>query len=117
MIPTEDGVPREVIAVDFRPRPAGDPDLEPGLRVIDRWRSTCQHRHCSVDEVLRRVVCSDCAEALDPIEVLIGWARHWERLADSCKALQEEIDRRAAALEALRREERNCRARLRRLPG
>jgi hypothetical protein len=116
----EDGadltVSREVIAVDFKPRPAGAPDLAPGLRVTDRWRSTCQHGHISVDEDLRIATCSDCGERLDPVWVLLQWARHWSRLADSCRYLGDEIERRTKVLEDLKREERNCRARIRRAP-
>lgn len=109
-----EGPSREVIAVDFKPRPPGAPDLDPGLRVIDRWHSTCQHPRCTVDEVLRRVVCGACGETLDPVWVLLEWARHWERLTDSCKYLVEERDRLTAVLEDLKREERNCRSRIRR---
>jgi hypothetical protein len=115
IVDLESGGVSEVIAVDFKPRPAGEADLEPGMRVVDRWRSACQHQgKITIDEVLRRATCDACGATLDPVEVLLGWARHWNRLADSCRALQAEIDRRTKSLEDLKREEQNCRARIRR---
>lgn len=48
----------------------------------------CQHPRTLIDEVLRTVSCRDCAEdRLDPIEVLLGLARQWDRWQYEYKAL------------------------------
>lgn len=44
------------------------------------WARECDHKHTSIDTVLRTVGCRDCGEErLDPIEVLISLCRQWDR--------------------------------------
>lgn len=50
-----------------------------GLREPE-WRSLeqrCGHKHSDIDEKLHAVLCRDCGERLDPIEVLIDIAKNW----------------------------------------
>jgi hypothetical protein len=102
---------REVIEVDFKPR---DADLDIGLRIKSRHFDRCRHERTVIDEELRTVECKDCGASLDPVEVLIGWAREWGRYADSVKSLRAEVARRSKELDDLTRKRNNIKAQLRR---
>lgn len=97
----------EIIDVDFKPK---DADLDTGL-VVKRRYEGCSHEHGQrIDEALRTVQCKKCDAPLDAVEVLLYWARHWERLASSTRHLREETGRRHKEIEALRRERSNVKA-------
>lgn len=63
----------------------------------------------------RRVACKQCEAPLDPIDALVRIVRSWEAKRSELKRLDAEITARSVALYALKTEERNTRARLRRL--
>lgn len=96
----------ELIEVDFRPR---DQDIDPALRIKRHNRyKDCEHWRTLIDENLRTVKCRDCGEQLDPVEVLILWAEHWERyttavtwLRDTRDRLHKEIEQLTAARKSL----------------
>ena len=92
-------------------RPDGKSHMRLGLKAQD-YR--CSHNRVEVCEQLRRVTCQDCDEQLDPVEVIIYWARNWatyERAVDRYKC---QIERLRTDLEELHRQERNVKARLKR---
>jgi hypothetical protein len=43
------------------------------------YEGDCQHPHHVIDATLRRVTCEDCGEILDPIEVILEYAKFWQR--------------------------------------
>jgi hypothetical protein len=102
----------KVITVDFKPR---DGDIEPGMRVKRRdYVGGCQHNASIFDEELRKIECKDCGERLDPFTFLLRLAADWERYATQVKYLRDEVARRHQELEALKRQDRNLRASIRR---
>ena len=101
----------ELITVDFRP---DGRDIEPALRVKRRDYAGCQHHQTLVSEELRRVTCADCGELLDPVEVILLWAREWSRYADAVKYLRMEEEHKRRELAHLLRRMRNVRATIRR---
>lgn len=53
------------------------------------WKA-CRHERTTIDPDLRTVGCRDCGEErLDPIEVLLGLARTWERWQDEYRRLMD----------------------------
>lgn len=67
----------------------------------------CKHTQTVVDDVARTVECGTCGKTLDPVEVLLEYARkerHWRHW-------QAEVDRCHNELEALKAEERKVKAR------
>lgn len=102
----------KVIAVDFR---RGEHAHAEVLLTVDRQEITgCGHRHQVIDETLRVIRCKDCDSQLDPIEVMLGWARNWGRYADSVQWLANEKKRLEEELARVKREVANARAQLRR---
>lgn len=70
----------------------------------------CSHWHVWVDENARTVQCQDCEAMLDAFTVLLGYAhkeRHFAYSRDELRKLGDKVD-------ALTREERNIKARIRR---
>lgn len=61
-----------------------------------------------IDETLRTVDCSSCGAILDPVTVLIGYARH-ERKFQNVQGLLNDMIRKT---DDLKKEERNIRARI-----
>lgn len=49
--------------------------------AMTRYRGGCKHLHIVVDEYLSEVECSDCGKKLNPMAVLLRFAREESRLA------------------------------------
>jgi hypothetical protein len=62
----------------------------------DKFRpGKCQHRHMTVDEDLNTVECDDCGEKLNPVAILVRFAREesrWHRNAEALKDLHRKLD-------------------------
>lgn len=79
------------------------------LSVKDRNIPTCLHGRVWVDEEARKVTCRDCERQLDPISVLLSFARkerNFQYTKESISSLRLEIDE-------LKKEERRIKARIR----
>ena len=96
---------------DFRSidRPTKLP-LEPKRR-----EGFCQHPHVFVCEQSRQLECSICEQIIDPFDYLYEWACKDRNLMSTRDALRKEIEKLKAELEALKRDERNTKQRLKRL--
>lgn len=60
-------------------------------------RGKCQHVHIIVDEELAEVECADCGAKLNPIAVLVRYAREESRLSQNIEGLnkaRESLDKR-----------------------
>jgi hypothetical protein len=101
----------EIIDVDFKPKPVGEID-EPELRIRRRHELKCQHRRTTVDEVTRSVECRDCGATLDATEILLEWAREWNKRWANATTLLRERDRLKKEIEDLKRQRRNIKAQI-----
>lgn len=75
----------------------------------------CRHLRTELEETSRRVYCADCEEELDAFDVLVTLAHEFERYEsarDEAKRLAKQARK---GLDELLRQERNAKARLRRL--
>lgn len=82
----------------------GDPKL-----VIDRSLSRCTHEYLSLRSRNKTVICRGCGEEVEAFDVLEKLARSWDWATYHRKQLEEATN----ALEAVKREESNVKARLR----
>lgn len=93
----------------------GGGDGEPPIRTrkTDRARRYCPHNRFEL-QAPRRVVCADCEEEVDAFAALQTIAHGIERYTDARDRAKAEARRANDELEAVKRELRNAKARLRR---
>ena len=77
----------------------------------------CGHYQKTVDRDKRAVTCRKCDAVLDPIAVLLDLAHGWERYAFAFDAAKQKTQQAHDRLDEVLRQERNAKARLRRLKG
>ena len=104
----------ELIEVDFKPRvePNG-----PAMRIKSRHEQKCKHTRQTIDEELRTVGCRDCDEQLDPVQVLVHWARDWDNVDRTLRRNQRETRLLNQEIEELKRQKKNLAAQVARLRG
>lgn len=105
----------EVLHVDFGPK-RGDVDGV-ALRVKQKDYLACQHPNVVIDEEQRTVKCKACEQVLDPVWVVLQWAKNWGRYAGQVKALRGEAQQRTDEIVKLRAEEQRIKARIRTASG
>lgn len=82
--------------------------------TVERGSKTkCSHQRSSLNEHDRTVNCRDCGVPLDPIDVLRRLANSREYLVRQGMSLRHEVDSLSKTVEALKRDEKNTKARLR----
>ncbi|NKI74190.1 hypothetical protein Dpoa2040_001428 [Dickeya sp. CFBP 2040] len=74
---------------------------------------TCRHERVVVSEHERSVKCRLCSAVLDPFDYLLALAKKETRLDWELTGLRHEIRSHREGLEKLKREEANCKGRLR----
>ena len=104
-----------------------DPDTEkvvdlfpevdrPPLQVSHTFSSDkCKHRNCTLDEVIRLCVCSECGARLEPFDWLVehcgaDWTRYWATHV----RVRKDIERLANEREDLKREVKNLKSQTKR---
>ena len=75
----------------------------------------CHHSHITVVEEMRLLLCNDCQLWIEPFEYLLGWARKDWAAAQIANQHRKEVQQLCKDKAKLKREERNIKARLRRL--
>lgn len=80
-------------------------------------RSYCRHDRAQLDEEARRVHCRDCGCELEAFAVLLQLARASERYIRQRDHAAREARQVQQRVQDLKRQERNAKARLRRLKG
>ena len=80
-----------------------------------RGSGYCRHRETIVDPDKRLVTCKQCGTVMDPFDVLLRLSRMEREWTRNAKRLKGEAAKAAVKLKELRRQERNVRARLKRL--
>jgi len=89
-----------------------DPDRAP-IRIREaKW---CKHPRIIVCEKSRSLECDACGAAIDPFDFMLRWAKGDRCLEARKRQLEDEVKRISGSLEELKREEKNLKARLRRL--
>src|SRR5579862_4512772 len=84
--------------------------------VVRRPRAKfCRHHRFQLDGGSRRVYCGDCEQEVDAYEALDIMANMFERVNGRYKRAAIEARRIEVRLEELKRQERNAKARVRRL--
>ncbi|KKM92534.1 hypothetical protein LCGC14_1217630 [marine sediment metagenome] len=83
--------------------------------TIKRRKGICHHNHVMLNEQTRMVECEDCDQIIDPYDYMYGWACGDRHLSSLRKQLRKEIKKLSVKFEALKREERNIKARIRRV--
>ncbi len=104
----------ELIEVDFKPR--AEPD-ELHLRIQTRHEQKCKHVRQGIDEELRTVDCRDCGATLDPVQVLVHWARDWDNVERRLQRSKRETRQLSQEIEELKRQKKNLAAQVARLRG
>jgi hypothetical protein len=97
----------EVISLNERRK------VSPG--VGSRTNHKCRHSAFEIDERTGQVWCASCDALVEPILALIKIMNKETQMVYYDRKLHQEHDRLAESLEELKREERNAKARLRRL--
>jgi len=82
-----------------------------------RNNTPCRHTHVLVDEKTRMLECDACKQVIDPFDYMWEWANRDRNLAWTREALKRHIERLSQEVAALKKDERNTRARLKRLQG
>lgn len=75
----------------------------------------CYHQYFILDNEKREVTCRKCGVVVDAFDALVTVSLDWTQYVSNQKMCREESDKAAARLEELKRQERNARARLKRL--
>lgn len=104
----------ELIEVDFKP--SAEPNELP-LRVRSRQDNKCKHVVQSVDEELRTVHCRDCSELLDPVQVIVNWAKNWGQADSWLTRTRREVRLLESEVEELKRQKKNLASQVARLRG
>lgn len=74
---------------------------------------SCPHRYSTVDDAARTLKCRKCGVDLDPFTVLAQLASEGERLVQAAQRWRREADELVERVADLRREEANCKSRIR----
>jgi hypothetical protein len=75
----------------------------------------CGHKFADIDRNKRTLTCRKCGAYLDPFNFLNGLAHEYDLYAVPLARVQKQLDETSAKLEETKRQERNARARLKRL--
>lgn len=78
-------------------------------------KQTCGHHQILLDQGRRMIECSKCGQVIDPFEYLLDWAYGDRNLNYIRSRIREEIKEIHPILEELKKDERNTRARIKRL--
>lgn len=73
----------------------------------------CDHRYSEVDTSARTLKCRKCGVDLDPITVIGQLANEAERIVQEAQRWRREADEMRERVDVLRREEANCKSRIR----
>lgn len=84
-------------------------------RVTLKRSGWCRHKPCTIDSDRRKITCNACEAQLDPFDVLLAVARDLDQYKASRAMYEKDAKRAFNRLEELKRQERNAKARLRRL--
>jgi len=100
-----------VIEVDFSKAKAKGEESGGSTRLFTKQKkaSRCKHLRVDIDDELRTVICSDCREELDAVQVLVEYANRERLMAykhDTVSALNRKIDE-------LKKEERKIKSSIR----
>lgn len=79
---------------------------------LNRDAKYCHHDNILVSEYERSIKCRKCGAALDTFDYILSIARKETRLDWELRSLRTEITDHRKGLENLKREETNCRARI-----
>ena len=85
--------------------------------ITTRHGKYCTHRETEINAEQREVMCLRCGAKLDPISVLLTFARSRDQLRFTARRKLEEINKLQATVDDLKRQERNAKARMRRFKG
>lgn len=83
-------------------------------RAIFKHGRFCAHRQVSVNESAREVTCNLCSAKLDPIEVIVMFAREERSFCFHQRELKQQIEQLEKDVEALKRQKANLGAQIRR---
>lgn len=83
-----DEEPKNSNLVRFKPRSPEDEAKPPVVRKPRDYEG-CQHKYGVVDEVLWRLECDDCGEALDPIWFILTVVSEYEMRDYKFKKIEE----------------------------
>jgi thiamine pyrophosphate-dependent acetolactate synthase large subunit-like protein len=78
----------------------------------DKPKQHCSHTNIRVSEFERKVTCRHCGTALEALDYLLSIAKGETKLDWELRMLRSEIKDHREGLEKLKREEVNCRARI-----
>jgi len=89
----------------------------PGMLPIKpkKHRVPCDHKHVLAVQQTRMLECQKCKAIIDPFDFLFTWAIHDQHLQRTRKALIVEVERIRKDLTEWERQERNIKARIRRV--
>lgn len=89
----------------------------PGMDLKPKRRGGyfCNHGHVNIVQKCRHVECRHCGQVIDAFDFLWQFCTKEDRLNTSVKSLKQQIMALNAELGELKRDERNTRARLKRL--
>lgn len=90
-----------------------DPDKIPAKPK--RNEDFCRHTYVVVCEKTRMLECDKCEQVIDPFDYMWEWANRDRNLAWQRDIMQKDIKRLNAEIITLKTDERNTKARLRRL--
>jgi hypothetical protein len=77
--------------------------------------SWCSHTNVTIDSNKRTLTCRKCKADVDPFAYLVGLSRDWDRYAFPLERVKKELHATHDKLADTKRQERNARARLKRL--
>lgn len=96
--------------IQLRPRVP----MDQGLTVV-HGSKYCGHRAVGLDDKLRSVYCRSCKAPLDAFDALLYFARSWDTFREDKERCERDIKAAQSRLDLLERNERNARARARRI--
>ena len=80
-----------------------------------RTKDFCRHLYVVVCEKTRMLECDKCGQVIDPFDYMWEWANCDRNLAGQRDIMKKEIKRLNADLAELKKDERNTKARLKRM--
>lgn len=102
----------KLITVQFRLEPGQE---RPKARTKQKDYTGCQHMYVLVDEELRTLECEDCGVPVDPISHMVKQAYEEVQFCYTLDVLRQEASRLRESIDVLKKEERNAKARVRRV--
>jgi transcription initiation factor TFIIIB Brf1 subunit/transcription initiation factor TFIIB len=75
----------------------------------------CRHRLVLVCEKTRMLECKACGQVIEPFDFMWQWANRDRNLEHTREAMKRDVERLTRELEDLKTDEKNTRARLKRL--